>query len=182
MDPEDDRDPYLWIIWYILKAGNDKLFKGIDRDPLELVRYGKSDYLAWYNANDTIHTPLHAQIVEETQDLSLGNICMVDGSWTSTDQFSGIGWVWKDGMRKIQLMGTQNYIRRECALHSELEALRWTMENMLQHSTCQNFGTDYKDLIAMINVPHAWLSFATELESIETLQICFPDFKISHIP
>ena len=87
-----------------------------------------------------------------------------------------------DSLGKVQLMGTQNYIRRECALHSELEALRWTMENMLQHSTCQNFGTDYKDLIAMINVPHAWLSFATELESIETLQICFPDFKISHIP
>ncbi|KAF3578617.1 hypothetical protein DY000_02033933 [Brassica cretica] len=79
-------------------------------------------------------------------------------------------------------MGTRNYIRRESALHSELEALRWTMENMLQHSTCQNFGTDCKDLIAMINVPHSWPSIATKMERIETLQICFPDFKISHIP
>ena len=34
----------------------------------------------------------------------------------------------------------------------------------------------------MIKELHAWLSFATELKRIETLQICFPDFKITHIP
>ena len=40
-----------------------------------------------------IHVPPQAQTVEEAQALSLGNICMVDGSWTSTAQFSGFGWV-----------------------------------------------------------------------------------------
>nr|VDD42388.1 unnamed protein product [Brassica oleracea] len=35
------------------------------------------------------------------------------------------------------------------------------MESMLQYSTCQSFGTDCKDLIAMIKGPHAWPSFAT---------------------
>ena len=87
-----------------------------------------------------------------------------------------------DCLCKVQLMGTRNYIRRESALHSELEALRWAMENMLQHWTCQNFGTNCKDLIAMINESHAWPNFATELKRIETLQICFLDFKITHIP
>ncbi|KAF2596656.1 hypothetical protein F2Q68_00009016 [Brassica cretica] len=80
----------------------------------------------------------------------------------------------------IQLMGTRNFTRRESALHSEVEALLWAMENMLQHSTCQSFGTDCKELIAMIKKPHAWPTFATELERIETLQICFPDFNIIH--
>ena len=47
-------------------------------------------------------------------------------------------------------MGLRNYIRRESALHSEVEALQWEVESMLQHSTCQSFGTDYKDLIIMI--------------------------------
>ncbi|KAF3507186.1 hypothetical protein F2Q69_00003966 [Brassica cretica] len=79
-------------------------------------------------------------------------------------------------------MGTRNHIRRESVLHSEMEGLRWAMESMLQHSTCQSFGTDYKDLIAMINELHAWPSFATELERMETLKIYFPDFKIIHIP
>ena len=87
-----------------------------------------------------------------------------------------------DGSGNAQLMGTRNFPRRESALHSEVEALRWAMENMLQHSNCQSFGTDCKELIAMVKDPQAWPSFATELERIETLQICFPDFKITHVP
>ncbi|KAF2544867.1 hypothetical protein F2Q70_00021197 [Brassica cretica] len=79
-------------------------------------------------------------------------------------------------------MGTRNFTRCESALHSEVEALRWAMKNMLEHSPCQSFGTDCKELIAMINEPQEWPSFATELEKIETLQICFPDFKIIHVP
>ncbi|XP_013700227.1 uncharacterized protein LOC106404011 [Brassica napus] len=78
-------------------------------------------------------------------------------------QFSGCGWVWWDSGGNIQLLGTKNFDRRESALHSEVEALRWAMENMLQHSTCQSFGTDCKELIAMIKEPHVWPSFATEL-------------------
>ncbi|CAG7901244.1 unnamed protein product [Brassica rapa] len=79
-------------------------------------------------------------------------------------------------------MGIRNFTRCESALHSEVEALRWAMENMLQHSPCQSFGTDCKELITMIKEPQEWPSFATELEKIETLQICFPDFKIIHVP
>ncbi|KAF2563282.1 hypothetical protein F2Q70_00018671 [Brassica cretica] len=94
---------------------------------------------------------------------------MVDGSWTSTNQFSGIGWVWKDSMRKIQLMGTRNLRRRETSLHSELEALRCAMESMLHHSTCQRFETDCKDLIAMITDPLVWPNFSTELDVIQIL-------------
>ncbi|WZZ70673.1 hypothetical protein YC2023_082043 [Brassica napus] len=55
---------------------------------------------------DSIPIPPQAPIVGETQALSLDNICLVDGSWTSIGQFSGIGWVWKDSTGKIQLMGT----------------------------------------------------------------------------
>ena len=77
LQPEDDRDPYPWIIWYIWKTRNDKLFRRIDRDPLELVRYAESECQAWYNARDTVPVPPHVQTAEETQALSLGNICMV---------------------------------------------------------------------------------------------------------
>ena len=161
---------------------NDKLFTSIDRDPLDLVRYAESESQAWYNANETILAPPHAHIVEGPQVLSLGNICMVDGSWTSTVQFSGSGWVYKDNMGKIQLMGTRNLRSRESALHSELEALRWAMESMLQYSSCQSFGTDWKDMIAMIKNPQVWPNFSTELDVIQTLQNCFSDFKISYIP
>ena len=149
---------------------------------MELVRYDESECQAWFNANEMVSSNPREPSVLEPQVLSLSNICMINRSWTSTTRFSGCGWVWMDSLGNVQLMRTRNYIRRESALHSELEALRWAMENMLQHSTCQNFGTDCKDLIAMIKGPHAWPSFATELERIETLQICFPDFKITYIP
>ena len=158
------------------------MFRGIDRDPLELVRYAESECQAWYNARDTVPVPPHVQTAEETQALSLGNICMVDGSWTSTAQFSGMRGVWKYTMGKIQLMRSRDLRRRETALHSELEALQWVMESMLQHSTCQRFGTDCKDLIAMIEKPQAWPNFSTELETIQTLRLCFLDFEISYFP
>ena len=93
MKPEDDRDSYLWIIWYTWKARNDKLFIGIDRDPLELVKYAESECQAWHNEKENISPPLQGQPEEEIHALSLGNICMVDGSWTSTAQFSGMRWV-----------------------------------------------------------------------------------------
>ncbi|KAG5384874.1 hypothetical protein IGI04_036344 [Brassica rapa subsp. trilocularis] len=139
-------------------------------------------FIAWFNANETI--PPHVQATNNVanQVLSLGNICLLDGSWTAFDRFSGCGWVWMDSREDIQLMGTRNFTRCESALHSEIEALRWAMENMLQHSPCQSFGTDCMELIAMINEPQEWPRFATELEKIETLLICFPDFKITHVP
>uniref|UniRef100_A0A0D3AYW0 RNase H type-1 domain-containing protein n=1 Tax=Brassica oleracea var. oleracea TaxID=109376 RepID=A0A0D3AYW0_BRAOL len=145
IEQEQDRDPYPWIIWYIWKARNDKIFRGIDRDPLELVRYPESECQAWFDANEVPQPVIHENNTEEPEVLSLGNICLLDGSWTSAAHFSGCGW----------LMGTKIITRRESALHSELEALRWAMKNMLQHSTCQSFGTDCKDLIAMIKEPHA---------------------------
>lgn len=36
---ELDKDYYLLIIWYLLKFRNDKLFKEIYMDLLELIRY-----------------------------------------------------------------------------------------------------------------------------------------------
>ena len=76
-----------------------------------------------------------------------------------------------DSLWKIQLLGTQNLRRQEAALHAEVEKLRWAMESMLQNLTCQSFGTDCRDLMAMLKDPHAWPSFTTKLEAIKTLQI-----------
>ncbi|KAF2543186.1 hypothetical protein F2Q68_00031112 [Brassica cretica] len=60
----------------ILEYFFSQQFRGIDRDPLELVRYAESKCQAWYNARDIVPVPPHVQTAEETQALSLGNICM----------------------------------------------------------------------------------------------------------
>lgn len=67
-------------------------------------------------------------------------------------------------------------------MHSEIEALDWAMENMSCHSTCQNFGSDCKDLIAMIRESQACPNFSTELKLISVLQRRLQSFKISYIP
>ena len=77
--------------------------------------------------------------------------------------------------------GRSNLWGRETSLHSELEALKWAMESMLQHSTCQRFETDCKDMITMVADLQAWPNFSTKVEIIQILQMCFPDFKIIYI-
>ena len=83
VEPDLDSDSYAWIIWYIWKARNDKLFRGIDWDPLELVRYTESECQAWLNANEMVPSTPQDHSIDESQVLRLGNICMIDGSWTS---------------------------------------------------------------------------------------------------
>lgn len=53
-DPELDKDPYPWIIWYLWIARNDKIFRGITRDPLELIKHAQSECNAWFDANSKI--------------------------------------------------------------------------------------------------------------------------------
>lgn len=106
---------------------NDKIFRGIDRDPLELIRYVERECKAWYLVSVTILTT--SQSLSNTDSLSifLVNICLVEGSWISTSQFSGCGLVWIDISRHIQLLGTRNIRRHESDLHSKF----WVMESIL---------------------------------------------------
>ena len=76
---------------------------------MELVRYAESECQAWFNANEMVSSTPQGHSIDEPQVLSLGNICMIDGSWTSTAQLSGYGWAWIDSLGKVQLMGTRNY-------------------------------------------------------------------------
>ena len=76
IEPELDRDPYPWIIWYIWNARNDKLFRGIDRDPLEIVRHAESECKAWFDANEVIQPVVQDNNPKVSQVISLGNICV----------------------------------------------------------------------------------------------------------
>ena len=74
---ELDMNPYPWIIWYIWKVHNDKLFRGIHRNPLELVRYAESECQAWFNTNESVPPIVQDHSTEEPQVLSLNNILLV---------------------------------------------------------------------------------------------------------
>ena len=59
---------------------NDKLFREIYRDPLELVGYAESECQAWFNANERVLSIVQDHNTEEPQVLNLNNICMIYGS------------------------------------------------------------------------------------------------------
>ena len=63
----------------------------IDKDPLEIVRYAEIECQAWFNANEMLPSIPQDHSIEDPKVLSLGNICMIDGSWTSTTQLNGCG-------------------------------------------------------------------------------------------
>ncbi|XP_013594666.1 PREDICTED: uncharacterized protein LOC106302774 [Brassica oleracea var. oleracea] len=98
-----------WVAKNLLKARNEKLFRGIDRDLLELVRHAESECQAWFDANEVAQAVAKDNINEEPQVVSFGNICLLDGSWTSSANFRGSGWAWMDSSGNTQLMGTRNF-------------------------------------------------------------------------
>lgn len=93
----------------------------------------------------------------------------VDGLLTSNSLFSRYGW----SVGNEKLLGLRNKGRCLSSLHSELDAFIWSMENVLQHITCQYFWMDFKDVISIIQNPTTWPSFSTKLarDSISTRTI-----------
>lgn len=96
---------------YLWKARNDKLVRGNDRDPLELIRYAQGECQVWFTENEPninfVQTP-----IATSQSIRLENICLVDSSWTFTSIFSGCGWKWLNNTGWTKLMGIRNQTRR----------------------------------------------------------------------
>ena len=131
-DPELDKDPYPWIIWYIWKARNDKLFRGIDRDPLETVRHDESECQAWFDANQRPEETMEEQ---NTEGAPISERCMTDGSWTHDALFSGYGWIWVNSRGVTQLLRARNQQRRISPLHYELKLYlgQWSVRSRYRH-------------------------------------------------
>lgn len=60
---------------YIWKARNNKLFKGMDMDPLKTVWYAESECHAWFDANRKQEDPTELQCPEQTL---ITERCMID--------------------------------------------------------------------------------------------------------
>lgn len=68
---ELDCDTYLWIIWSLWKGRKDKLFRGVNKDPLELIRYVEGQCHAWLLANATISTVAKTSNIVNSQVVCL---------------------------------------------------------------------------------------------------------------
>ncbi|XP_024008096.1 uncharacterized protein LOC112084049 [Eutrema salsugineum] len=186
-DPQ--KDIYLWILWYIWKARNDKIFNGIEISPLDTLVHAKIEAESWRNANKS---EAEEDAFDETNPNSLlpisppdtlrFPICQVDASWIANGLVSGLGWSLKKE-RSGEIYGLQGCRRSISALHAELENLLWAMSCVRNKQILSvHFQTDCLDLVNMAESSSDWSSFLSELKIFRSLRESFLDFTISHIP
>ena len=153
VNPKMDDHQFAWILWYIWKGRNNKVFSNIDIDPRETLKIAELESTLWAEAQ----VLRNQQVVQEVQSNPIqansGRWCFIDGSWKDKDLFSGQGWFSTlpgfDG-----LLGARNVRACLSPLHSEVEALIWAMECMRNLRQFQvTFATDCSQLVKMVSEP-----------------------------
>lgn len=158
-----DSFSYPWIIWYIWKATNEKIFDNVDKDPLKVLCFAKSEAQSWKSAQIELHVENHetpnfgsrSRARDIYPDINfLGYRCYVDGSWKKDDFFSGTGWYCTSAIGETPTMGAANLRRSLSPLHAEVEALLWAMKCMIGADNQDVvFLTDCSDLVKMMSSP-----------------------------
>ena len=172
---------FAWILWYIWKSRNNKVFSNLDIDPRKTLRLAEVESTLWAEAH--VSNNRCAQEVHVRPNVgTTGRWCFTDGSWKDNDLFSGQGWLSTlsgfDG-----LLGARNVRACLSPLHSEMEALIWAMECMRNLRQFQvTFATDCSQLVKMVSEPEEWPAFESYLEDIKLLRRSFVNSDIVHVP
>ena len=124
--PQMEEHQFAWILWYIWKARNNKVFSNLDIDPLDTFKLAETESTLWVEAQILKEQRTIPQLVDTTLPSIPGRWCFVDGSWKKGDTFSGQGWYSTlegfDG-----LLGARNVRASLSPLHAEMETLLWAM-------------------------------------------------------
>ncbi|XP_056848961.1 uncharacterized protein LOC130499078 [Raphanus sativus] len=111
---------FTWILWYIWKGRNNKVFSNLDIEPISILKLAETEAKLWADAQ------LLAILVVDRPIPSLPSIpgrwCLTDGSWKENDVFSGQRW-YSTLQGFADLMGARNVRASLSPLHSEVEAL-----------------------------------------------------------
>ncbi|XP_056858277.1 uncharacterized protein LOC130507599, partial [Raphanus sativus] len=127
IDPKMETYQYAWILWYIWKGRNNKVFSNLDVDPRDTLKLAETESTLWMEAQNADTQNLVRQVEVVPQTAIPGRWCFIDGSWKDKDSFSGQGWYSTlEGFDS--LMGARNVRASLSPLHSEVEALIWAME------------------------------------------------------
>lgn len=92
--PKDfDSDCFPWIMWYIWKNRNDKIYQNKDGNPQEILQRVEVESTLWAEAKVLVpdqhgnaQPGVTGQLMEHTR------VCHVDGAWREQDVFTGQGW------------------------------------------------------------------------------------------
>ncbi|XP_056848447.1 uncharacterized protein LOC130498828 [Raphanus sativus] len=129
IDPKVECHQFPWILWYIWKARNLKVFSNLDVDPRDTLKLADTESALWNDAQMENAQVQVRQVDDNNPGPRIGRWCFIDGSWKDKDISSGQGWYSTlEGFDS--LMGARNVRASLSPLHSEVEALIWAMECM----------------------------------------------------
>ena len=129
VNPKMEDHQFAWILLYIQKGRNNKVFSNLDVDPRDTLKLPELESTLWAETHVTNNQRVANQVHERIVPTIPGKWCFIDCSWKDKEQFSGQGWYITlagfDG-----LLGARNVRESLSLLHSEVEALIWAMECM----------------------------------------------------
>ena len=180
--PQMEDHQFAWILWYIWKGRNNKVFSNLDIDPMDTLKLAETKSTLWAEAQIFHEQRIVPQDVVTSLPPISGRCCFTDGSWKEGDIFSIQGWLSTlegfDG-----LLGARNVRASLSPLHAEMEALLWTMECMRNLRQFQvTFATDCSQLLKVVSEPEEWPAFANYLEDIKILKESFTRSEIIYVP
>ncbi|XP_019091159.1 PREDICTED: uncharacterized protein LOC109128743 [Camelina sativa] len=108
-----------WLMWYLWKARNARVFENLDERPDVVVRVAESEAVTWQKAQVDVEGDEITSIpprpssgprlgISLPQDFT-GYRCYVDGSWKETDVFAGAGWCCISSQNTPPVLGATNF-------------------------------------------------------------------------
>ena len=181
VNPKMDDHQFAWILWYLWKGRNNKVFSNLNIDPRETLQLAELESALWAEAQVVTDQQRERQVQPITPLATPGRWCSIDGSWKDKELMSGHGWYSTlpgfDG-----LLGARNVRACFSPLHSEEEALIWAMvcmKNLRQFQV--TFATDCSQLVKMVSEPEECPAFESYLQDIKLLRRSFLNSDIVHV-
>ena len=110
------------MLWYILKARNNNVFRNLDIDPRDTLTLAETEATLWAEAQGSKMHRVVPYIGTETLPSIPSRWCFTDALWKENELMAGQGWYSTlegfDG-----LMGAKNVRASLSPLHAEMEAL-----------------------------------------------------------
>lgn len=85
--PDMEDHQFIWILWYIWKAKNNKVFSNLDIDPIETLKLAETESVLWKEAQDKNTRITTAPLQNPTLPSIPGRWCFLDGAWKENEFF-----------------------------------------------------------------------------------------------
>ena len=87
-----DDHHFTWILWYIWKGRNSKVFSNLDFDPRDTLNLAETESTLCAETHILNEQGNVRHIEVRTLPSIPGRWCFTDGSWKENDIFSGQSW------------------------------------------------------------------------------------------